>query len=672
MQPKYLIGLGIVAALVLFAGTIAVVARSGSDVTQPIPAAISTTSTVSPATTTTAATTSTTSTTTTTTTSTSTTTIAPLPANSNGGDDQAVDAGAEVTLTAIELSEPGQSLVWWQLAGPDVTAGEGRLRGNDAMFVAPDRPTTLRFRLDVTGRAGDVASDEVRVHVFEEADRAVFVDASDGDDANDGSAERPLRTLSKAAALTTGAPTDIYLRSVEAGYEIDRVALDAGTSLYGGYLDGWIRDVSRRADVRGTLLVSDSERTTISAVSIRGADAATGETSYGMVATGVGELLVEAATIRAGDADSGPSVGLATQSVGRIVIVDVDIASGRAGAGADGVDGADAGAPAPEGESAPASPPEAGAGGGNGGAGGPGGVGLAPGEPGEPGASDNAGDGGEPGEDGRPGRGGVGGAGGDGGRGGSGVAAGPRGSGGADGTAGAQGDGGGGGGGGGGLLVHDGGGGGGGGGGGDGGGSGAGGAGGHGSVGAWLVGADSVLIRDTTIQGGTAGAGGRGGSGGVGAAGGRGGDGAVGVSTFLETAGTGAGGGGGGAGGGGGQGGGGAGGRSVGLLSDQVGAIDVSGSIIRGGAGGVGGVGGEPGATGGSGLDGTGRTGGEGATGRDDAAAGGVGSSGGDSVGWWDAGDADLTIADTTVEGGAPGAPGGSDGVAGRSIDTIF
>ncbi len=574
-----------------------------------------------------------------------------------------------MTLTAIELSEPNQSVVWRQLAGPDVTDGAGMLRGNDATFTAPDSPTGLLFRVDVTGRGGDVAIDEVRVDVFEDADESVFVHGAEGSDDGDGSRERPFRTLQRAIAFTSGSAADIYLRTFDGEYPTGDGVLEGGTSLYGGYVDDWVRNLERPTAVSGTLLVFDSDRATVSALLVRGADAAGDDTAYGMVATGVGDLVVELSAIRAGDAASGPSVGLATQAVGRVLIVASTVEAGRAGAGRVGSDGVDAGTPGEAGASAPADPPRPGDGGGNGGAGGAGGAGLAPGERGE---LEAGGAGGEPGADGDPGDGGRGGSGGDGGRGGVGVATGPRGANGLPGQAGGTGAGGGGGGGGGGLLVHDGGGAGGGGGGGLGGAAGEAGLGGHGSVGAWLVATESVVIRSSSIVGGVAGSGGTGGAATAGGAGGIGGDGALGVESFLDRAGAGGGGGGGGAGGSGGAGGGGAGGRSVGLLTDEVGSVDVSGSLISGGAG----------ARAAPAVDRELQVA-RGVPATVGSAAGeapapmpplrpGRRSSGGDSVGWWDTGDVGLTIADTTVEGGSGGDPGGDDGTPGRSIDTIF
>jgi hypothetical protein len=142
----------------------------------------------------------TTSTTTSTTSTTSTSTLPPVPAVADAGEDLAVDAGGPVMLAAIELSDHDQSVVWRQISGPDVTDGRGRLIGAEVMFVAPIYPTTLLFDVIVTGRGGDVAKDDLRIDVYEQADRALFVDGLDGTNDGDGSRELPLRDLSVALA----------------------------------------------------------------------------------------------------------------------------------------------------------------------------------------------------------------------------------------------------------------------------------------------------------------------------------------------------------------------------------------------------------------------------------------------------------------------------------------
>ena len=178
LQPKYLIALGVCAALILIAG-IAVAVLSGGDgsvTTKPggtledtIPSTtrvLTTTPVLLPAT----IPIDTTTTSTTSTTSTSTTSAAPVAPVANAGDDLAVDAGQFVNLTMLDLSEPNQSVVWRQVAGPDVTDGRGRLVGIGAVRIRscripsgrlqcgsnsiwPDsvRPASVRFELGLVG-----------------------------------------------------------------------------------------------------------------------------------------------------------------------------------------------------------------------------------------------------------------------------------------------------------------------------------------------------------------------------------------------------------------------------------------------------------------------------------------------------------------------------------------
>ena len=599
----------------------------------------------------------------------------PIPPVANAGDDRAVDVSRDVTLTAIELSEPNQSVVWRQVGGPDVTDGARRLRGNDATFLAPGEPSTLFFEVDVTGRGGEVETDDLRIDVFEDADQTVFVDGAAGDDGNDGSRGRPFRSLRRALDFTNGSSTDIYVRTTGETYSTGDALLNSGSSIFGGYDADWIRDTDRRTAITGSgagVRVFDSVRSVISAVAVVGPDIDGTEPSYGVVAASTGELVIEHASIVAGRS-SVVSIGVSTEAVGSLIVTDSTIRGGTGGDGAHGGDAADATAVAENGATAPNDPPRPGAGGGNGGSGGAGGEDLEPGDDGELSTGGAGGESRQGGGAGAGGDGGVGGIGGDGGiddAGGASQAAGGQ-----PGQSGSRGLGGGGGGGGGGLILHDGGGGGGGGGGGAGGAAGQGGGGGYLSVGLRLTATDEVVLRATTIEGGVAGRGGAGGIGGRGGDGGGGGGGADGISTFVDTAGAGGGGGGGAAGGRGGSGGGGAGGRSVGIITTGSGSIEVSDSTIRGGAGGDGGPGGAGGLTGARGSGGAGQLGGGGGRGlQEDGPSGqpGAPADGGASIGWWDQGNWSRTIDRTTIEAGTPGRSAGPDGRPAAAIDTSF
>ena len=676
LQPKYLVGLGIGAAIVLIAGIIVIAARAGGgDSTTPPASTSSTPVTTTPAPMPPPPTASTSSTSTTTSTSTTSTTLVPQDAVADAGADLAVSYDADVSLAAQNLSEPDQSVVWRQVGGPDVTDGRGRLIGPEVTFRAPNRPTTFLFEMTVTGRAGDEATDDLRVDVYEEADRTVFVDGATGSDSGNGTPDRPYRTLARGLDATAGRSADIYLRSVASvTYDTGGNVLSGGSSIYGGYDADWVRDVGDRARISGEpygLYVKDSTRSIVSAVDIVGPDV--DASTYGVVVDGVGRMVFEHSSATGGTSASGDSVGFSAQSIDDLVIVDSTIGGARAGDGVDGTPGSETPGTSASGDAAVGQVP--GAGSGNGGTGGRGGDDSSAGAAGQP--DGRGGAGGAPGENGAAGAGGAGGAGGTGGGGGDGFDAPallrPLGAAGEPGGGGATGQGGAGGGGGGGAVLLTGGGGGGGGAGGQGGVGGGAGRGGHGSVGLWLIAVDHAELLESTVLGGTAGDGGAGASGGPGGAGGAGGAAAEGDSSFLETSGAGGGGGGGGAGGHGGRGGGGAGGASVGLITRQVGDITVRDSTIRAGDGGDGGVGGDGGAKGADGAPGADLAGGAAGSGSG-ASSGpaGAAGSGGDSIGWWGDGDTARTVTGATISGGSAGQPGGAGGSPGASRNSVF
>jgi hypothetical protein len=685
LQPRFLIGLGVTAVVLLVAG-IAVATRGGGDDAAPATTRAVTT-TVAPPTTATSTTTTTTTTTTTSTststTSTTTTTLPPLPAVANAGDDQVLDAGADVTLAAIDLSEPNQSVVWRQTGGPDLLDGAGQLLGAEVSFTAPVRPATVWFEVSVTGRGGDVATDDLRLDFFEDAAAAIFVDGANGSDDADGSREQPLRSLARALEVTSGSSADIYLRDSTDGpsYSPDGHALSV--SIYGGYDAEWVRSGESR-----TAVVGDSAgwRVTGADVVISGIDYA-GADGAGLVAglwvIDAGTVSIEDSSIVGGSSSDDIAVGLVGRETSEISLTRVTVAAGTAGLGANGGAGEEPTQGSTGGKSA------SGRSGGSGGSvdGGKGGSGADGAERGSSGS--NGGGAGPLGGGGGGGAGGIGvnatnggagqgGSGGKGGRGGDGgrgmdvfegfISASddqlpgidvvyPFGNPGAAGDAGANGQGGGGGGGGGGDVLHDGGGGGGGGGGGRAGLGGAPGMGGPGSIGAWIHDVDVLRLDRSRIEGGTGGRGGNGGSGAVGNAGAGGGRGAKGDDSFLTEAGDGGGGGGGGGGGQGGDGGGGAGGPSIGLVTIDVSSVVATGSVIEAGTGGMGGSGSRAGPAGRDGGSGSGRDGGGGGGPLTDdyLTADGLAATGGDAIGWWDDGTGSQDLTDTEVLDGTPG-----------------
>jgi hypothetical protein len=671
-QPRALIALGTTAVVLLVAGIVVSVRGGGGDeqiatdtgapVTTTLPAATTIpAATTTPPTTVTATTTSTTTTTSTST----TTTVPPDPAVADAGADLVASFGQEVTLAALNMSHPDQSVVWRQVGGPDVTEGVGQLLGAERTFVAPTAPATLLFEVDVTGLGADVATDDLRIDVFEDAATAVFVDGERGDDGGDGSRERPFKTFAKALVFTGEGDADIHLRAIDGfTYELDqRHSSYGGTSVYGGYDADWVYDAGRRTSVDGWSVYQSTD------VTLSTLDIVPGHEMYIAVS---GRVVVHNSSVVGADGVGRRSMGVVVEALDEIVFDSVHIVAGAGGNGDDGL--------SPDGDSATAaagknaSKRSGGDGAGGGGDGGNGGAGRKSGADGGP--SGSGGSGGGIGKNGKPGAGGVGGSGGTGGDGGQGLhdeeGFEARGASGAVGSNGASGGSGRGGGGGGGLILHDGGGGGGGGAGGAGGLGGVGGEGGWGSIGLKISGVRSVVIRSSVIEGGFGGNGGAGGDGASGPFGGDGGTGANGVSSIVDTAGSGGGGGGGGRGGFGGQGGGGAGGASIGLLTFDVDTIEVVGTVIRGGVGGDGGAGGDGGNHGVEGGTGDGRDRGGGSRAFYGLEAdSGIPAAGGPSIGWWDDGSS-RTLTDTTIEPGTPGQPGADGGAPGDAVSTTF
>src|SRR5690606_11161793 len=112
------------------------------------------------------------------------------------------------------------------------------------------RPATLSFDVVVTGRAGDVARDDLRIDVLQEADAALFVDPAGGSDDGDGSRDRPFRSLARALDAADGG-IDVYLRSTDSAHDLGDRTVRGGTSIFGGYDADWVRDTADRAIVAG-------------------------------------------------------------------------------------------------------------------------------------------------------------------------------------------------------------------------------------------------------------------------------------------------------------------------------------------------------------------------------------------------------------------------------------
>lgn len=553
----------------------------------------------------------------------------------NAGESVDVSSGFNVLLDGSGSSDPdGDALTytWTQTKGPDVTNGAGSLTGVDPSFIAPDSVDTLVFELVVNDGTQDSAPASVAVNVFEDINVTYFVDGDNGDDeTGNGSRDNPFASVGKAVSELTTNLEDIYVRTRAGGEAYDETAanldIPGGTSLYGGYDSGWLRDPQENKTVlqtnhRGLQFFSVTQNAWVSGFDIRTSDSTdAGEDVYGVSASGSGafSLVVENNIITTGDVEAGQdrspgtNYGVSIRFLAAARVANNVITVGSGGEGFDGADGDD-GNPGDDGEDGNQTGGNRAAGG-NTGPGGDGGLGgtrgggingnggsgavgatrpapmggtIAGGTSGAGGSGNNA-DGGSVGGPGNTGGRGIPGA--------AGTGAGVLSSSlfvtsnGLQGTRGGNGSGGGGGGGG---EANDvgvvGGGGGGGGEGGQGGSSGQPGIGGGASIGVWLVGVEDAQLATNTITSGLGGAGGRDGVGGAGGPGGSPGSGAAGDDLgLLGRGGGGARGGTGGQGGRGGYGGAGGGGPSYGVVFGPGMAPMLSGNMISSGDGGAGG-----------------------------------------------------------------------------------
>lgn len=540
-----------------------------------------------------------------------------------------VSFGEHVVLDgslSSDAEDPNGALTfaWTQTAGDPVTLSGAAT--DTASFVAPARVTTYAFTLTVTDTDGNASQATTQVSVFDDLSKAIFVSESSGDDANAGTADRPVQTLEQGLALAEAMAPKAAVYVAAGTYVLaDSLVLVEGVSLYGGYTissrvdshcrcvvtEGWVRDGAATVLTGATPVVEAHHltvsRTVVDGLTLEAADGAPtagrGGSSIGLYAAGTTSVLqIRNNTIRAGHgADGAPgipgAVGLAGSPGRTGARGDDDVLTSNPGGlggaspcnrigapGGDGgrellsgQDGADAG----------------GTGGGQGGSGGSahvdnlGGVSNGRdgqhGSPGTPGAAGAGGDGagsvnlrtqqwiGSNGEAGADGHAGYGGGGGGGGGGQTSLAFPP-------------------------TIPGTGAGGGGGGGAGCGGGGGLGGGGGGGSFGIFLAGSDPVIEgnRIETAGGGNGGPGAAGGAGGAGGAAGSGGRGSAEVGYGGD-------GGGGGAGGAGGAGGGGGGGVCYGVYRATGSDPTLSGNTFVTGSGGAGGAGVHPGAGGASG-----------------------------------------------------------------------
>ena len=181
------------------------------------------------------------------------------------GKDRHVSWGSTVNLDGSQSSDaetPFAALKfsWRQVAGPPVSLTNAQ--SATPSFTAPNKVVTLRFELTVTDTDGNKATDEVQITTLEDAAHAVFVSGTLGNDINDGSMVKPVRSLDKAISLATrvtSRQSDVYVH--EGDYRLTQtLSMANGVSLYGDFetscvlnigCGGWTRTATSKTSLIG-------------------------------------------------------------------------------------------------------------------------------------------------------------------------------------------------------------------------------------------------------------------------------------------------------------------------------------------------------------------------------------------------------------------------------------
>ena len=280
------------------------------------------------------------------------------------GNDQDVERGDQVTLDGRDSSDPdGASLTyqWRQIHGPDVTDGAGFLTGATPTFAAPRDVTTVLFELSVDDGNGAAPSlDTVQINVMENPAEAIFVDGDGGNDAaGSGSRGNPYSTITGAINRINGPNQNIYVMTRANGASYDEtgatISPPTTTSLYGGFDEGWVRDVTaNRTKVdgasEGIRMGTANTNSWLSGFELTIASSTTlGEDLVGVRATaGTAALHIEDNSIFVGNAGQGDEnsaaggvFGVLLASVAHVEVHRNEITTGAGGSGGRGSKGND-------------------------------------------------------------------------------------------------------------------------------------------------------------------------------------------------------------------------------------------------------------------------------------------------------------------------------------------